>query len=723
MIDSSLPAVHDVSTTPRPKRWLRVGLWLLAGVLLVLCVALALLDPWLRYTLEKQMATASQGRYRLVIDELRTHLWSRTVVLRGVHVRSEKDAAATGAPAKLPDLTLDLAELRIAGIGLGAAVRRQVVPIQSIVLETPQLQLGILPNSPSDSASKPLHQQLPLGLPGVRVGYVAVRHMKARYGTVLQTQVQVQQVTLTASDLDLSAAGAADTTRLAYAASVKAEVRSLLARLPGHVGRLQHGTFSSMRQQLTLDSVRVVPLQSISNQRSRAARVDAVLPQLRLNGLRAAGLPRGRFQADELRLAGLRLLATAPSVAPPPLHELLAPYLPNFSLGKLHLTQAQVQIMGVEQAPAVRDINVTALHVQLRPDTQGQLYYASAWMLRTGPGRLRLDVPYYRVTFRALQADTRRRIFVLSHLALGPTMSVAALARSKGHQSVHARIRIPQVQASGFDWEALLDKGSLLAQHVEVRNARVLTESDGRFPINPNQSVATPDAIGRLPFPVDVRRLRIADLGLRMSYRSPRSAQPGVLAMQQLTGTLLNISNDPRRMHAAQPMTGQLTGRIQKVCKAQVTLRANLLDPQGKHTLTGTLGPTPLAVLNPMITPTRGLRLRSGQIEQIRFQMQLDRQQAQGTMWASYHDLKLELLNGKNRPGVLHRLETSVVNGVFLRDNNPRKPGEELKSGAMRSARELRFSAFTLWRQGIVSGMLNSAGVPAVLAKKISERE
>lgn len=708
---------------PRPKRWLRVGLWLLAGLLLVLCVALALLDPWLRYTLEKQVDTATQGRYHLVIDELRTHLWSRTVVLRGVHVRSGPVAAATGAPAKLPDLALDLAELRIVGIGVGAALRRQVVSIQSIVLESPQLQLGTLPNSPSDSASKPLYQQLPIGLPGVRVGYIAVRRLKARYGTAEQTQVQVEQATLTVSDLDLSAAGATDTTRLAYAASVRAEVRNLLAQLPGHVGRLQHGTFSSDKQQLTLDSVRVVPLQSISNQRSKTARVDAVLPQLRLGGLRAAGLPRGQFRADELRLVGLQLLATAPSVAPPPLHELVAPYLPNFRLGKLQLADAQVQIMGLEQAPAVRDINVTALDVRLRPDTQGQLYYAKAWMLRTGRGRLSLDVPYYRVTFQGLQADTRRRLFVLDNLAMGPTMSVAALARGKGHQSVHARVRIPQVRASGLNWEALLEKGSLLAQQVEVRHARVITESDGRFPINPNQSVATPDAIGRLPFRVDVRHLRIVDLGLRMSYRSPRSAQLGVLAMQQLTGTLLNISNDPRRMSAAQPMTGEITGRIQKVCNAQVSLRANLLDPQGKHTLAGTLGTTPLAVLNPMITPTRGLRLRSGQIEQIRFQMLLDKQQAQGTMWASYRNLKLELLNGKNRPGVLHRLETSVVNGVFLRDNNPRKPGEELKTGAMRSARELRFSAFTLWRQGIVSGMLNSAGVPAALAKTISEQE
>jgi hypothetical protein len=371
----------------------------------------------------------------------------------------------------------------------------------------------------------------------------------------------------------------------------------------------------------------------------------------------------------------------------------------------------------------VRNISLIGQDVRIRPDTRHQLYYARAWTLRTGPARLSLDTPHYRLTFQTLQVDTRRRQLALRNVALGPTMSVAALARSKGYQAAHVRVRVPQVRATGVDWEALIEKGKLLAQQVEVRRARMITESDGRFAINPSQSVATPDALGRLPFRVDVRQLRLVDLAIQMSYRSPRSAQPGVMSMQQLTGTVSNISNDPRRMSAARPLTGHVTGWVQKICAARFSLRANVLDPHGAHTVSGAFGATPLAILNPMILPTRGLRLRSGQIDQIRFRMQLDHRQAQGTMWATYHDLKLDLLNRQNRPGLLHRVKTSAANGLFLRDNNPRKPGEAVETGSMTSNRELRYSVFSLWRQGLVSGMLNSAGVPAALAKKLSESE
>lgn len=444
---------------------------------------------------------------------------------------------------------------------------------------------------------------------------------------------------------------------------------------------------------------------------------------MQLSGLRAAALARGRFQAAELRLTNLQLLATAPQVAPPPLHELVAPYLPIFHLARLQLTNAQMQVLGFDKAPAIQQVNLTGSDLRLEPDTQGRLFYARAWTLRTGRGRLTLDAPYYHVAFRGIQADTRRGRLELDRVALAPTMSVAAMARGKGHQSAHVRVWTPQVLATGLNLEALLEKGNILATELEVRKTRVVTESDGRFPTNPSQSVATPDAIGRLPFRVDIRRVRLGDLGLRMIYRSPRSAQPGMMAMQQLAGTLTNVSNDPRHMSAAHPMIGQMTGRIQKKCKAQLILRANLLDPNGAHTIRGVLGTTPLAVLNPMILPTRGLRLRSGEIEQIRFEMQLNRQLAQGTMQATYYNLKLDLLNQKNRRGILHRIESSLVNGIFLRDNNPRKPGQELKPGRIKSERELRYSVFSLWRQGLVSGMLNSAGVPAPLAKKLSEME
>ena len=302
-------------------------------------------------------------------------------------------------------------------------------------------------------------------------------------------------------------------------------------------------------------------------------------------------------------------------------------------------------------------------------------------------------------------------------------MSVVALARRKGHQAAHLTGRVPELTLTGLDFAAAANRHQLRAGTLTITRPRISTRSDGRFPENPEISHITPEGLRLVPFVFGLDRFLIRQATITTQYRSPREAQPGILQINQLTATLRNVSNDPARMSAAHPLTGTATGLLQRKCRARVTVRANVLDPAGRHTVSGTFYSAPLAILNSMTVPTRGIRFRSGTIEQVRFNMQLNQQAVRGTMWARYHHLKLQRLNRQNKPGLLHRVETTIINGVFIRDDNPRQPGQALKPGSMHSGRERRYSVFTLWRQGLVSGLLNSAGVPKPLAKKLSEGE
>ena len=91
----------------------------------------SLLDPWLRRTLEKQVTEQTQGQYRLQVGELRTSLWQRAVRLQNVRLRPAAQVADT-----LPRMRLDVARLHVTGIGLLALLRKGVVPIDSVVLDS-----------------------------------------------------------------------------------------------------------------------------------------------------------------------------------------------------------------------------------------------------------------------------------------------------------------------------------------------------------------------------------------------------------------------------------------------------------------------------------------------------------------------------------------------------------------------------------------------------------
>mgnify|MGYP002780672020 CR=1 FL=1 len=709
----------DSATSPLPirRRWLLLGL----GVV-VLGVVLAthfLLDPWLRRTLERQVAASTQGRYQLRIGHLETSLWRGGIRLRRLHLRTT--AAPAADTLRWPRLEAALTRLDVGGVGLLALVQGQPVPADSVVLDSLAVRLAAWP-APAAGA-RPLHQRLPVA--GLRVNRVAVRLRYAAYGAG-RPAVEVGCGTVSLRDLQLSAAGAADSGRIGYAAAVTGQVRGVAVRAPGHTLTLRGAAFSSVSRRLRLDSLSVRPEQATGATRSGTVQMRLALPQLALTGLDAAALSRRRFRADTLRLVRPRVAATLPRQPTPSLHELLAPHLAECRVEQLVVAGAAGRLAGLALAPAVTDVHLAAGVIRVLPrparaDTS--IYYARWWQVRTGPASATLDAPYYHVSWQEAEADTRTGRVAARQLLLLPTLGVEALSRRKGHQAAHVSVRVQQAQLSGLDVVAATRHRQLRAAALVLRQARISTRTDGRYPLSPRPSLLTPEALARVPFRFALHRLQLDNANVTMLYRAPRDPRPGVFTINRLAVTLRNLSNDPGRMRAASPLTGTATGWLQNRCRAQVSLRANLLDAAGRHTLRGELGAAPLAMLNPMLVTTRGMRIRQGQVHHIRFSMQLDHRAARGTAWAAYSGLKVQLLNQQEKPGLLPRIGSTLVNGLLLRDDNPRQAGGTLEPGRIASRREWRSSVFSLWRQGLVSGLLNSAGVPGALAKKLSEAE
>jgi hypothetical protein len=405
----------------------------------------------------------------------------------------------------------------------------------------------------------------------------------------------------------------------------------------------------------------------------------------------------------------------------------LAPYLSRFQLAHVVVAHGEMHVTGIEQEPVLHDIALSG-H-QLRVDAVGahdpaRILYAQAWEARTGRGALRLDGPYYRMAYQSLRLATRPGLLELTTIALSPTMSPAALNRSKHHQAPHLTVGLPYLRVLGFDYAALAQDGALVARQTEIRRPRIKVAGDGRFPLNPNHSTVTPDAIGRLPFRVDVRRLLITDCHMFFTYLAPSSGRVGTMSFNRVQGTLTNFTNDPRRMNAAHPAVVRASGWLQNQCRIKASFWLSLLDPRGTHRMEGTFGPATITMLNPMTQPCRLVGFKRGYLQDATIRMQASRTLISGVMQARYRDLQLTFLakkGGEDHKNVFSNVKSKLVNAVVIRDHNPRRG--ELKPGIVHSRRDLRLSVFSLWRQGVVCGMLNSIGVPEKMAQTFSEME
>ncbi len=103
------------------------------------------LDPWLRRTLEKQVAEKTHGQYALTIGRLQTKLIARALHLRNVELRPTPLFRAD----TLPRLHLRLARLDLSGVGLLALLRGQTVPLDSLALDSIRLEVAELARRPA----------------------------------------------------------------------------------------------------------------------------------------------------------------------------------------------------------------------------------------------------------------------------------------------------------------------------------------------------------------------------------------------------------------------------------------------------------------------------------------------------------------------------------------------------------------------------------------------
>ncbi|MCI1187064.1 hypothetical protein MON38_06505 [Hymenobacter sp. DH14] len=448
--DSSASA-HSISEPVRPRRrWVWWLLGVAALLLAIVLVAQHLLDPWLRRKLEQQVATQTHGQYRLQVGALHTSLWQRAIRLSGLRLRPAATVADT-----LPRVRLDVAQLNVTGIGLLALLRKGVVPVDSLVLDSARIEVLALAQKPTRSAGQPLHERLPLKLKGLEIGYFGLLHTQANYqpgGAAAQPTAQFRRADLSAQNLLISAAGAADSQRLGYAIGWNLQLQHAQGQAAGHKLAVAGLSVSTADQRIQLDSGRVRPL---GPARAGQPRVDLTLPRLRLTGLRAGALQhQHRFQADSLLIQQPQLSATLPGQNTDKSSKTATDYLKSLDLAHLNVQNGYVHIQDATTNPIIRGLEVagTAIHFDsVNAPNARRIFFAKAWEVALG--RSQATVAAHALALGSLHLSTSKGTFDLRSVRIRPP------AAGQGQPGgVRIDLTLPSLALTGLDAQALQQK-------------------------------------------------------------------------------------------------------------------------------------------------------------------------------------------------------------------------------------------------------------------------
>lgn len=501
-----------------------------------------------------------------------------------------------------------------------------------------------------------------------------------------------------------------------------------------------HGLDSSLLNgNITADSIHLVPSFEVWDERQVSAQQDTApvnIPRtlldlktkdLALAGINFVGILRGKpLDLSKLRLQQPTILITEmrqdTSQSHEPLHEAVDGILKGLRVGQIEVDKATLRIREGQKAKANRisleDLTILVKNFELDSasfQNKERAYYARRIALESGEAAFMLPDGTYKLQASALKADTEDGTLNIGQFKLVPLLDNAALARQKGKAVSTIRLDVPEINASGVNYKVHSRYNNLVASHVVIKNPSLSAFMDRKnFAVKGNKPLPH-DIIRDLKTGLTLNKIEVQGMHIRYEELAEEATEKGLITFENLYATITNVTNDKNRISAQRPAIVEAKTQVYGKAPIAVTIRLDLLDPSGYHTIQGTTGPTNPAILNPILEPTTFISVKEGSLQKSDFKMELYRNNASGNLNVRYQNFKVDVLtkDEDKRQSLGKKILSKVANKVVIKSDNPGE-GEELRAGTIEVVRARNRSVFNYWKDCLVSGFRTAAGIEGI---------
>lgn len=341
------------------------------------------------------------------------------------------------------------------------------------------------------------------------------------------------------------------------------------------------------------------------------------------------------------------------------------------------------------------------------------MLFANNWSLGARNYRVRTADSLYFFEVKKATLETGFRELRLDTVRLIPRYPRYEFAAQKGEWVDRVDLQIRKMLMERLDVDSLLFGQRLIAGRLDVSGLRVSVFKDKRLTepeeLNPPLLV---DQLRQIPIPVHVDTLNVANSFVEYAEQVPEAEGPGVFQLTNLSARIHPFSNDPTVLRSNTIMYISSRSRVMDSGIMRLRFQYPLNDPAGRFHFEGEIDSMDLVDFNPMIANTAFFQVNSGQLRQMYFYIDADRQLARGKMRFFYNDLNITFLGNKKKDDDNamdpRRFASFLANAFVVKSDNPTR--RFLRVGKIYFERNERRSIFNYWAHAALSGVKASIG-------------
>jgi hypothetical protein len=236
-------------------------------------------------------------------------------------------------------------------------------------------------------------------------------------------------------------------------------------------------------------------------------------------------------------------------------------------------------------------------------------------------------------------------------------------------------LRIPRCQVAGLGYADLFQGLACRARSIAVSDPTFDALASRWKPLPPlvHPPLMVNEALAGIGMPLTIDRISLTGGHVAYGERTVAGTRPGVLVFTAVQLAAQDIGNQ-----GAAAIALQLQGRLMGAGLLQADLSLPVAPGPLALRCSGTLGGMELTRLNGFLEGAERIRIRSGKLRFLAFDLHVQAGQARGQVRASFRDFRLSLQDqqtGKEK-GLGKRIASFVANRFKLRqDNGPDLPG------------------------------------------------
>lgn len=289
----------------------------------------------------------------------------------------------------------------------------------------------------------------------------------------------------------------------------------------------------------------------------------------------------------------------------------------------------------------------------------------------------------YGYCIKSASIDGQRDLIKLQQVSILPTVTDAEFMQRLSLRVPRAKVNMKEIVIRKLDLFRALHKEELTMESLVIESARVNLYQNKNLPLSKHKRM--PHELFRqikVYMNIDTILLRNSNI----LYAELLEEDKGHLEFEHVNAVILNITNDTLKMSEATPARIDARAELMGAGVLDLSLQMPLLSPSFRCDYSANLGRIDMTYLNRLVEEKNNFRIESGISQKIELKVQVRNGLAQGTVEATYDDLKVSVLREKD--GSKKILISAVANLVLRNENDPDSATKPFKIGNIYYQRE-----------------------------------